>query len=292
MRFDYYAATIDAPPKQIIDAFGSLGNELQNADGLARSYHYQQGFKVRHERFGTTATICAGGKNGRTLVFASGNNTDEFVKFIRNEYTDTHFVTRADAAQDFVNPKAYDWIRKVAHGIAKQNHLSFKEYKDQIDLKAGRTQYVGSPNSNFRARLYEKGFEQLSHMKHHPKDMMFTTPEGRTVKPEDWIRLELQARPQGDTAKALAAHAAPAEFWGFSPWAHQLATKTMQLDIERVTMRLHKQLEPEKAFNWMVKQYTKTLLWQYEQLGSWAAVGMTIEDAMKAQEQTKKREGR
>jgi hypothetical protein len=291
MRFDYYAATIDAPPKRIIDAFATLGSHVENADTLAKRYFYQQGFTVKNERFGTTATICAGGENGRTLAFASGNNTDEFVKLIRSEFTDSHFVTRADAAQDFIDAKGYDSIRKIALKVAKENRLAFSQRIDELNPNAGRTQYVGSEKSNFRVRLYEKGFEQLSHMKHHPADMLFTTPEGLSVKPDEWIRLELQARPQGDIAKFLASHAAPAEIWGYSPWAHQLAQKTMQLDIERVTMRLHKQLEPEKAFQWMIKQYAKTMLWQYEQLGSWAAVGSTIGDSIEQQAKAKRRMG-
>ncbi len=276
MRFDYYTATIDAPPEVVINTLRQLGNDMVDATSLARSYRYQQGFKVQHERNGTVATICTGGNGSRTLAFASGENTDEFVQLVRSEWTDNHFVTRADSAQDFIQPKSFNKLQKVCKTIAKAYRLQFPSFADALNPTAGRTQYIGSPSSNFRGRLYEKGYEQLARMKWHPVGLRFRTPEGELVEPDDWVRLELQVRPQGDDAKYLAAHSTPEQFWGFSHWTHELASKTMALELERITLRQHKHLANDEKLRWMCKMYGNALQHLHDQCGDWKSAGMTI----------------
>jgi hypothetical protein len=276
MRFDYYTATIDAPPQTVLDTLKQLGHEFQDATALARSYRYQQGFKILHDRRGAVATVCMGGNGSRTLAFASGENTDQFVDLVRSEWTDNHFVTRADAAQDFIEPKSYNKLQKVCKSIAKANRLQFPAVSDELNPTAGRTQYIGSPKSNFRARLYEKGFEQLARMKWHPSSIQFQTPDGLYVAPDDWVRLELQVRPQGDDAKFLASHSAPEQFWGFSHWTHELASKAMALELERITLRQHKHLANDEKLRWMCKMYGNALINLHQDVGDWAAVGLTI----------------
>lgn len=289
MRFDYYSATVDAPPQVIIKTLSDLGHELQDSTPLARSYRYQQGFKVFHQREGVAATICTGGNGPRTLVFASGQNTDKFVKLVRSEWPDNHFVTRADPAQDFIQPKSYDKLQKVCKTIAKNNGLQFPSYVDTLNPKAGRTQYIGSPKSNFRARLYEKGLEQLALMKWQPNDVYFYTPEGQKVLPDDWVRLELQVRPQGDAAKYLAAHAEPEQYFGFSNWTHELAQKAFALELERITLRQHKHLANDEKLRWMCKMYGNALLNLFDDVGSWSAVGINIGDMLTEMHKNDKR---
>lgn len=287
MRFDYYTTTIDAPPEVVINTLRQLGNDMVDATSLARSYRYQQGFKVQHERNGTVATICTGGNGSRTLAFASGENTDAFVELVRSEFTDNHFVTRADSAQDFIQPKSYNKLEKVCKTIAKHNRLSYPRISDPLNAKAGRTQYVGSPSSNFRVRLYEKGYEQLSRMKWHPSNFFFQTPEGQLVLPDDWVRIELQTRPQGDDAKYLAAHSTPEQFWGFSHWTHELASKTMALELERITLRQHKHLANDEKLRWMCKMYGNALQNLHDQCGDWKSAGMTIGELLQEVRGTK-----
>lgn len=276
MRFDYYTTTIDARPEVVINTLRQLGHELTDATSLARSYRYQQGFRVEHDRKGVVATICTGGNGHRTLAFASGENTDAFVELVRSEWPDNHFVTRADAAQDFIQPKSYTKLEKVCKSVAKANRLAFPRIVDPLNAKAGRTQYVGSPSSNFRARLYEKGYEQLSRMKWHPAEFFFSTPEGEQVRPDDWVRLELQVRPQGDDAKHLASRSTPEQFWGFSNWTHELASKAMALELERITLRQHKHLANDEKLRWMCKMYGNALQYLHDDVGDWKAVGMTL----------------
>lgn len=49
----------------------------------------------------------------------------------------------------------------TAHCQAAQQGWRFRKYSDALNPAAGRTQYVGSPKSDYRARLYEKGWEQV-----------------------------------------------------------------------------------------------------------------------------------
>lgn len=61
MRFDWYQCTIQDDPVTGIPELAKLGHELRPADGLARRYHYNQGFQVYHHLRGVVATVLAGG---------------------------------------------------------------------------------------------------------------------------------------------------------------------------------------------------------------------------------------
>lgn len=93
-------------------------------------------------------------------ALASSDHTDSFVDLVRTEWPERHLVTRMDAAQDFNEERCYDRLRRVSRGVAKRHRLSFPQYADPLNPKAGRTQYIGSPKSDYRVRLYEKGWEQ------------------------------------------------------------------------------------------------------------------------------------
>lgn len=290
MRFDYYSCTIDDKPERVINKLVQLGQTMEDASSIARRYHYQQGFRVLHQRKGLAATICAGGNGSRVLAFASSDNTDEFVKLVRDTWPDNHFVTRMDSAQDFVTPKSYTKLHKVTKRIAIESKLKFTSIGDELNPMQGRTQYIGAPSSAFRARLYEKGLEQfgqiLERMHKQGFEMpmesfQFKTPEGHMVNPQDWVRLELQARPETEEAKLLAAHSTPEQAWGFSRWTHDLAVKAMQLKLERMYIKPHKRTDQEKAFRWMCNQYANVLLAQHNDLGDWKSVGLTIGEVIK-----------
>lgn len=283
-RFDYYGARIEAPTPAVIERVSSLGHEVRPCDGLARRYHYRQGFQVHHHQRGAVATILAGGNGEHPFAWASSDSTDNFVDLVRGTWPHDHLPTRLDPAQDFTDRKAYDRLRRVARDIAKARRLSFPSITDELNAKAGRTQYIGSPSSDYRVRIYEKGWEQVEKLGIHnpdglPDDFRIRNyATGELVHPADWTRIEGQCRPQGEEARRIAATATPEQAWTFTPWMQELAKRALSLDLERAYIRTRKVSTDEAALRWMCDQYANMLTRLKTDLGDWQSVGLTIGD--------------
>jgi hypothetical protein len=286
MRFDWYQTTIEDNPIHVIETIKKLGHELRPADSLARKYRYSQGFAVHHHQDGVVAHVFAGGNGDKPHAYASAEATDAFVALVREEWPDRHLVTRMDAAEDFNESGAFDRLRPLLKRIAKRHQLSFPKIEDELNSKAGRTQYVGSTSSDYRARLYEKGWEQVNKLLALYKTAARPDPEsiqlirntitGEDVKPEDWTRLELQVRPRQEEGRRQAAIASPDQAWGFTDWSHEVASKALALELERICIRTRKVSKDEEAIRWMCQHYGAMLARLKDDLGCWEGVGFEI----------------
>jgi len=286
MRFDWYQTTIDDSPNNVIGILSKLGHEVRQNDSAAKAYRYKQGWEIHHHGRGVIARVFAGGNGDKPHALATSDETDAFVDLVRNQWPDKHLVTRMDAAQDFNEPGAYRRLRRVARKVAKDHRLGFHSIEDRLDAKAGRTQYIASPKSAYRARLYEKGWEQVAKLQSLFKGsfkpdaltfgMVQNTATGEYIKPEDWTRLELQARPKGEEARRLAAFATPEQAWTFTDWSQHLAREAMALDLERFYMRSRKVSKDEEALRWMCQQYGGMLQRLHSDVGDWACVGLEV----------------
>lgn len=282
MRFDWYQATIEDTPQAAIEALKKLGHEVRQADSMAKAYRYKQGWEIHHNQRGVVAKIFAGGNGEKPHALASSDATDEFVDLVRGQWPDRHLVTRMDAAQDFHEAGAYRKLHRVARKVAREHRMAFSGIRDELNDTAGRTQYIGSKKSDYFGRLYEKGWEQLAKCRLLPgtqaKDYksITNTITGEQVVPGDWVRLELQARPQGEEARRTAALATAAQAWTFTDWSQHLAREALGLDLERIYIRTHKTSKDEEALRWLCKQYGGMLSRLQADLGDWACVGLEI----------------
>jgi DNA relaxase NicK len=287
MKFDWYQATIEDNPIAVLDQVKKLGNEVRSADSSARRWRYRQGWEVLHETRGTVALVMCGGNGDKPHAIATGEAAAAFSEVIRDHWLDRHLVTRCDAAEDFNEAGAYVRLRRAARKIAKANRLAFPQVSDPLNPKAGRTQYVGSPASDYRARIYEKGWEQFGKLSAlfrkqgfdiQNQEVPFIVNEstGELVRPEDWTREELQVRPKQEEARRLVASLSPEQCWGVSPWAQELAAVTMALDLERIVMRTKKVSKDEEALRWMCQQYSGPLVRLYQDKGSWERMGQEL----------------
>lgn len=287
MRFDWYQTTLEVDPREAVQTLAKLGHELRPADSLAKRYRYSQGWAVHHNQKGVVAHVFAGGNGDKPHAYASSEATDDFVALVRQEWPERHLVTRMDAAEDFNEEGGYDRIRPVARKIAKRHRLSFPKYEDDLNPSAGRTQYLGSPSSDYRARLYEKGWEQVAKLLALfpggvPADLAGNVTSirnevtGEDVRPQDWTRLELQVRPRQEEGRRLAASVSPEQAWGFTDWAHELAQEAMALDLERICIRTRKVSKDEEALRWMCQHYGAMLTRLRADLGDFACVGLEI----------------
>ena len=290
MRFDWYQATIWDNNTHAIETIAKLGHELRDCDGLARAYRYNQGWQVLHKDLGAVATILVGGNGGNVHAFASSDATDAFVDLVRTEYEGKHLVTRMDAAQDFNEAGAFMKLRRTCKRVAVAHRLGFQRIQDNLNPESGRTQYIGSKKSDHFGRLYEKGWEQANKckplfpgFKPGMLQSITNTVTGEQVKPADWVRLELQVRPQGEEARRVASSATPEQAWGFTAWSHELAKEAMAIDLERIYIRTKKVSKDEEAMRWKCKQYGGMLSRTQSDLGDWACVGLEIGKIIKEQ---------
>ena len=294
MRFDWYQATIEDSPAAVLDHVRKLGAEVRASDSVARRWRYSQGWEVLHPDRGTVATVMCGGNGDKPHALATGEDAHGFAELVRDYWPSRHLVTRCDAAQDFNEAGTYVRLRRVARRIAKANRLAFPQVCDPLNPKAGRTQYVGSPTSDYRARIYEKGWEQFGklsalfrkqgiNLEAEKVPTIINTATGECVRPEDWTREELQVRPKKEEARRLVATLSPEECWGVTPWALELARETMALDLERIVMRTRKVSKDEQALRWMCQQYGAMLLRLRDSEGSWASAGERIGELIEEQ---------
>lgn len=285
MKFDWYQTTIHHDPMQVLSTISKLGHEVRPNDGIAKAYRYKQGFEVHHHQRGVIATVLMGGNGDHPHAWATSDDAPAFADLVRNEWPDHHLVTRLDAAEDFVEAGAYERLRKVCRKVAKGHRLRFSQQADELNPMAGRTQYIGSPQSDYRGRLYEKGFEmvgkldaqlQALHLSTKAISSIVDESTGRIVNPSDWIRLELQARPKQEDGRRKAAYASPEQAWTFTSWTNDLAKEALALDLERYYVRTRKISKDDAAMRWMCKQYASMLRRQHDDLGSWDMVGREI----------------
>lgn len=287
MRFDWYQATIEADPFSVLSAVEKLGDFVEPDDSIAKRYRYDQGFAVHHHERGLVARVFWGGNGKNPHALASGQDTGDFVDLVRSEWPDRHLVTRLDSAEDFHESGAYDRLLKVSKRVAKDHRLQFPSIQDDLNPVAGRTQYIGGKTSDYRGRLYEKGWEVIQ------KDaalrggyvtdfhgMILNEVTGEFVNPADWVRLELQARPSGEEARRAAAAASPSQAWTFTSWSTDLAESALNLELERFYVRTRKFSKDDLAFRWMCRQYGAMLTRRYLSLGDWSLVGVEIGDLL------------
>ena len=276
MKFDWYSATIPVDPYVILT---TLSNTLQTEVKTCRPmFGYSQGFELQHPDRGVVARLlCGGNRDAYPNAWASGQDTEQFVEVVRDKFP-MHLVTRFDSCEDFADTGVFDNLRSILRQVAVGHRLKFPSIEDTLNPGEGRTQYIGSRKSPQFARLYEKG-KQLSSSLHGSVAAAATVVDlstGEIKPPEEWTRLELVVRPQGE-GRTIASTATPDQAWGFTSWSHELANLVFSLDEARVFIRQRRISKDAQAFRWMSKQYGAMLEREAFRLGGYQNLGNAIE---------------
>ena len=253
-RFDWMQATVSEDPSELFDVLaGTLGGSLEAARGL-NGYDRSKLVKRDGE---TLARVLYGGSNGPPHIIATGAASDDVVPVIRGAWP-AHEVSRMDTAQDFSQEGGYDRVATFMESMSESTRITLTKLESVTNGVRSRTLYLGAPSSRVRVRLYEKGrFEQ---QQGHEAD-------------SDWFRLEAQIRPTGKDARQMAAHLDAAEAWGMARWTRELASATMGLEVEPITMQVRREPDYMRAIRNLARQYGATIAKAIEVEGSWEAVG-------------------
>lgn len=265
--FDWYQATVPAP---VDDVIGSL---LELAPGAAighdKGHHgYAHTSAVCTSTEGAIARVWHGGTHEYPHVVISGEWAQPGVEVIRARFPE-HYVTRADAREDFADPGAWDRIAPVMLDAAKQYRVKVDTRGDHLLTMEGRTLYLGSPSSACRQRLYDKAAQLRAKFAADPVMLASIPPH--------LARLEAQVRPQTKEARSEFATIEPMAVMGSSPWLRHVWKGVAGLDLEPVQVsKRYRQADDDRAYAYLLAQYGGLLRRRMVDHGSWAALGAQI----------------
>lgn len=298
-RFDWYAATIVDDPRRIAELLArELDCEVVESKGL---HGYGAGFELVRELvvrariiYGSpgmdpTSWTWERGVDRPPHAWASGDDTEPFVAAVRAHWpAPQHWVTRADVAYDWPDGEPwgelYPELLAVADGDYETGSnlppkpLTLRTVGDWVreleGFPGGRTLYVGAPSSPVSVRMYEKG-----------KQLRAAFPDRADDFPLDWVRVELQLRPQKAARQEVAA-LDPAELWGTSAWARAVHQRIVGEEPDVVVMQHKTPPDDERAMRFLVRQYGPLLRREAARIraaepeldaaGVWALLGMRL----------------
>jgi hypothetical protein len=262
MNFDWYSATVDAPPDEVIGS-ALRAYSLSSPRPCKPVNGYTQGMEL-HAGDEVLCRAFWGGVNGEdtTHLGASGSRSPAFAAFLRSVFP-SHRVSRLDVAVDHDYSGAWSDLSGAALRLIKQRSLTSSTVGDWLGEKKGRTLYVGSRKSAAYMRIYEKGL-QLN------------------MSPS-WVRSELVLQPSKQADKARLATITPEAAWGAAAWSRAYIAAISSLSVEALDRTPEAPTNHERALHFLCKQYGKTLIAQSDALGSWQALGLHLRDLIELQ---------
>lgn len=256
-RFDAYTATTQAANHYQLAEL--LGDGLTPTEG--RGFHGFGGRIGFKDQTGTeVGSVLWGGQHrDRTMIEVKGERTPEVVERLRSLFP--HRVTRVDSCADFDAPRAFSRVLRHCQAVKRAHRLWGERRGDWEDHpEKGRTFYLGANTSPTRSRLYEKGLQ----------------PEYAHLSKPNWIRLELQVRPQKDARESFAA-LAPGQVWGASKWSRDLAASVLLDHVDpHPAGTVWRQTDLQARLEWICRQAGRTLLELHAEVGNWECVGLTL----------------
>ena len=143
-------------------------------------------------------------------------------------------ITRADACLDVSAPGAFDALREAAVKFCRARRMPAPEVRGTETPERGLTVYMGSKQSEVRARIYTKGLQLIA--------------AGEDADP-DWVRIEFEFRNLPSAKKAGFGRLTPGEMVRAYVWPRQfiaLAANIIGLtDAVRRAERSRVQLEEQ-----------------------------------------------
>jgi len=256
MRFDWYQASIPNVPHDVVMSAISKVDYYGDWEQIRpmKNYDSAAAFVVGNE---TRFKINFGGQNEEhgPNVVGSGASAQVLADVVRENFP-VHRVSRLDSCADYYHLDAYDYLRKIALAIGKQHRVQCREIvKPLKDSDDGRTLYLGSQTSAVSMRIYEKG-KQLQ-------------------TDSEWVRAELQIRPQKEQ-KSMMASLDATQVWGLAKWSHEMGVQLGKRDLQRVDANVYQPSDHERAYRFMLKQYRRIFEQMLASHGSPEAVGAQI----------------
>jgi len=254
--FDWYAASIDAPPQDVIAsleaAYDPSGYGLVDVKATTPRSGYERAFSMVKGsdllckvQFGGVAT------GSRVWACGTGDRAPAFAKAVRESFPE-HRVLRLDVALDYDEEGAWDSLSALAIHTADVHGLKVRHIGDYHRCEDGRSLYIGSRSSAACQRLYEKGKQQ-----------------GLDASPT-WVRQELELKPQTDIARLAYSTATPEECYQATKWTRYVWETLFgpTLAVRPAPAgSIRKLSDDDRALAFMFRQYGGVLRRKLEALG-------------------------
>lgn len=256
--FDAYCATVFAQPEALFDELRCLmesaGFEPQEVDGGKVPY-YSVHRVLADEKGHRLLALKSGGANPHPFVHCTGRAAQVLAIHLRK--TLGHRPSRIDHAVDLRARGAFDALHRYATALCRDYRLSGRPAGDWVTPDAGRTFYVGSRASQVYVRIYEKGLKYAHDL-------------GLPVTDElrDWVRVELEFKPQSKGAKELASGLEGAQLWGSTQWTRQLAEEVLSMPTQPITLRVRRESNTDRALRFAAAQYNRAFSELWAQCGN------------------------
>lgn len=277
--FDWYQATVRAPVGELLDALGGASEGVSFTHG--RGHHGYAHSTVLEAADGFRATVWHGGSHEYPHAVLTGEAAQPGAELIRAAFPQ-HFVTRADAREDFADEGAFDRILPELLEVAKGHRVKVDTRGDHLLTLEGRTVYLGAPSSACRQRLYDKAAELRAKFASDPVRL--------AQVPQHLARLEAQVRPQTHEARLAFASIEPMAVMGSSAWLREVWKRVAGLELEPVQVgKPWRQSDDERAYAYLLAQYGGVLRRLCGDLGSWDMVGRQIGHDLDEREKAKRR---
>lgn len=280
--FDWYQATVRAPVDDLLEALGGASERVGITHG--RGHHGYAHSTVLEAADGFRAQVWHGGSHEYPHAVLTGEAAQPGAELIRAQFPE-HFVTRADAREDFGDAGAFDRILPELLQVAKGHRVKVDTRGDHLLTLEGRTVYLGAPSSACRQRLYDKAAEL--------RVKFAADPVKLAQVPMHLARLEAQVRPQTLEAKRAFATIEPLAVMGSSAWLREVWQRVAGLELEPVQVgKPWRQADDERAYAYLLAQYGGLLKRVFADLGSWDCVGLQIGADLAEREKAEKQRRR
>lgn len=253
-KWDWAASTVDGHSAEEVAGAVLGGFELADLAPGKPMYGYENSAQV--VRGGRVLALILWGGNPGVHVIGTGENAPHVWEALKPF---PHRPSRVDACEDWVEAGLFERLSGQLIGYAVGHRIKIDQRGDWITGQ-GRTLYLGAPSSPVRLRLYEKGWK-----------------EGADP---NWVRLEVEIRPQGD-ARAKVACWVPGDAFGASQWLVGALRAIGWGHLEkRAVGTVRKRTDSERARFHMLRQYGATLESWADELGSWEALAACLSDVL------------
>lgn len=220
MRFDAYCATLNHQKfKEVIDAISStMGCQPCKGKPMRRFGQVVQLDDGPH----MAAWIGLREDVQQIYIEGKGDTSPQLANAIRTHFP-VHNVPRADVCEDIDEEGAFERLQALIRASkgpkVKAGYVALPD-----DVEDGRTWSAGVRGGVSYLRLYEAG--------KHPDRIAFNRP--------NWVRPELEVRPQYARDKQAAATMSPMDFWGMSAWTQRVGEAITGASINRFEPEVRK----------------------------------------------------
>lgn len=279
--FDWYQATIPAPLNDVLEALmdGTEGATLRHERG---HHGYAHGTVISGPG-GDVAKVWHGGSHQHPHAVCTGEAAQAGAEVIRVAFPE-HYVTRADAREDFGGEGTFDRILPSLLTVAQAHRVKVDTRGDHLLTRQGRTVYLGAASSSCRLRLYDKAAELRAKFAADPIRL--------AEVPDHLARLEAQVRPQTREAKAEFARIEPLAVMGSSRWLRDVWRDVAGMELEPVQVgKPWRQSDDDRAYSFLLAQYGGLILRRIEEQGA-ACFGLQLQHDLAERAKAQRGKGR